>query len=88
MDLRGICFLNPPGQLDVAAGCRMALPTTHEESRVPITPPSLPSRTPSRMYRRRPRPCHRRGPDGTTLLLVGLGALFAALALRRQKLRG
>ena len=86
MDLRGICFLNPPGQLDVAAGCRMALPTTHEESRVPITP----SRTPSRMYRRRPRrrPCVRRGPDGTTLLLVGLGALFAALALRRQKLRG
>lgn len=91
MDLRGICYLNPPGLQAIApTACRVAMPSTREQQ-APITAgdPRV-EVDPSRFYRMyasyAPPPPTRPGlADATTFVLLGMGVLFTGLAMRQTR---
>lgn len=84
MDLRGICFLNPPGLKEIHTGCQgPARPHLREQSRVPLDlpPPSAPS---AGYYQ-----YSTSGPiiylDGPTLVMMAIALLFTGLAVRQTR---
>lgn len=81
MDLRGICFLNPPGLKEIHTGCQgPARPHLREQSRVPLELPPPPS---AGYYQ------YSSGPiiylDGPTLFMMGIALVFTGLAVRQTR---